>query len=241
MARIRSAIRESDEPRVVPLRRQYLDIKARFPDTILLFRLGDFYETFEEDAQIAAEVLDIVLTSREMGKGHRVPLAGIPYHAAEGYIARLIAAGHKVAICEQVGEVTRGKGLVERDVTRVVTPGTVDEPAMLDARRNNYIAGIIVEGNRIGLAAADITTGEFIATEIGGQTIAAALMTAGRELLRLQPAEIVRPAGAGGRSVQRKFCSVTSGSVHWADSASATSHSQPARPEVCAITCLTRS
>jgi len=112
MARIRSAIRESDEPRVVPLRRQYLDIKARFPDTILLFRLGDFYETFEEDAQIAAEVLDIVLTSREMGKGHRVPLAGIPYHAAEGYIARLIAAGHKVAICEQVGEVTRGKGLV---------------------------------------------------------------------------------------------------------------------------------
>ncbi len=198
MARIRSAIRESDEPRVVPLRRQYLDIKARFPDTILLFRLGDFYETFEEDAQIAAEVLDIVLTSREMGKGHRVPLAGIPYHAAEGYIARLIAAGHKVAICEQVGEVTRGKGLVERDVTRVVTPGTVDEPAMLDARRNNYIAGIIVEGNRIGLAAADITTGEFIATEIGGQTIAAALMTAGRELLRLQPAEIVQPAGAGG-------------------------------------------
>ena len=135
--------------------------------------------------EIAAEVLDIVLTSREMGKGQRVPLAGIPYHAAEGYIARLIAAGHKVAICEQVGEVTRGKGLVERDVTRVVTPGTVDEPAMLDARRNNYIAGLIVEGNRVGLAAADITTGEFIATEIGGQTIADALMTAGRELLRL--------------------------------------------------------
>jgi DNA mismatch repair protein MutS len=191
-------MREADEPRVVPLRRQYLDIKARFPDTILLFRLGDFYETFEEDARVAAEALDIVLTSREMGKGQRVPLAGIPYHAAEGYIARLIAAGHKVAICEQVGEVTKGKGLVERDVTRVVTPGTVDEPAMLDARRNNYIAGLIVEGSRVGLAAADITTGEFIATEIGGQTIADALMTAGRELLRLQPAEIVRPAGASG-------------------------------------------
>jgi DNA mismatch repair protein MutS len=191
-------MRETDEPRIVPLRRQYLDIKARFPDTILLFRLGDFYETFEEDARIAAEALDIVLTSREMGKGQRLPLAGIPYHAAEGYIARLIAAGHKVAICEQVGEVTKGKGLVERDVTRVVTPGTVDEPAMLDARRNNYIAGLIVEGSRIGLAAADITTGEFIATEIGGQTIADALMTAGRELLRLQPAEIVRPAGASG-------------------------------------------
>ncbi|MDQ2683700.1 MAG: DNA mismatch repair protein MutS, partial [Chloroflexota bacterium] len=133
---------------MVPLRRQYLDIKARFPDTILLFRLGDFYETFEEDAEIAAGVLDIVLTSREMGKGQRVPLAGIPYHAAEGYIARLIAAGHKVAICEQVGEVTKGKGLVERDVTRVVTPGTVDEPTMLDARRNNWIAGVIVDGTR---------------------------------------------------------------------------------------------
>ena len=188
----------ADEPRVVPLRRQYLDIKARFPDTILLFRLGDFYETFEEDARIAAEVLDIVLTSREMGKGQRVPLAGIPYHAAEGYIARLIAAGHKVAICEQVGEVTKGRGLVERDVTRVVTPGTVDDPAMLEARRNNYIAGILVEGNGVGLAYADVTTGEFCATQITGQTLAESLMTAGRELLRLQPAEIVRPAGAGG-------------------------------------------
>jgi len=258
-------MRESDEPRVVPLRRQYLDIKARFPDTILLFRLGDFYETFEEDARIAAEVLDIVLTSREMGKGQRVPLAGIPYHAAEGYIARLIAAGHKVAICEQVGEVTRGKGLVERDVTRVVTPGTVDEPAMLDARRNNYIVGVIVEGNRIGLAAADITTGEFIATEIGGQTIADALMTAGRELLRLQPAEIVRPAGAGGdhlpvpeaawlpdvatrsesgdggRIAPRISCSAISESVHWADSASATSRLRPARPVACSTTCSTPS
>jgi DNA mismatch repair protein MutS len=198
MARTRTSVRESDEPRVVPLRRQYLDIKARFPDTILLFRLGDFYETFEEDARLAAEVLDIVLTSRELGKGQRVPLAGIPYHAAESYIARLIAAGHKVAICEQVGEVTKGRGLVEREVTRVVTPGTVDDPAMLDARRNNYIAGVIVEGNRVGLAAADITTGEFIATEIGGETLADALMTAGRELLRLQPAEIVRPGGQGG-------------------------------------------
>jgi DNA mismatch repair protein MutS len=198
MTRIKPGAREAEEPRVVPLRRQYLDIKARFPDTILLFRLGDFYETFEEDAQIAADVLEIVLTSREMGKGQRVPLAGIPFHAAEGYIARLIAAGHKVAICEQVGEVTKGKGLVDRDVTRVVTPGTVDEPAMLDARRNNYIVGVVVDGNRVGLAAADITTGEFIATEIAGQDLAESLMTTGRELLRLQPAEIVRPAGPGG-------------------------------------------
>lgn len=198
MTETRLGARDANQTRVVPLRRQYLDIKARFPDTILLFRLGDFYETFEEDARTAADVLDIVLTSREMGKGQRVPLAGIPYHAAEGYIARLISAGHKVAICEQIGEVTRGKGLVERDVTRVVTPGTVDEPAMLDARRNNYIAGVLVDGNRIGLAAADVSTGEFMATEISGHTLAESLMTAGRELLRLQPAEVVRPAGAGG-------------------------------------------
>src|SRR5215207_4505855 len=155
-------------PSVVPLRRQYLQIKARYPDTILFFRLGDFYETFDGDAETAAGVLDIVLTGREMGKNLRVPMAGIPYHAADGYIARLIAAGHKVAICEQVGEVTKGKGLVERDVTRVITPGTVSDPAMLDARSNNYIAGIVIDGNRVGLAAADVTTGEFMATEIGG-------------------------------------------------------------------------
>ncbi len=131
-----------------------------------MFRLGDFYETFDGDAEIAADVLDIVLTRREAGKGLRVPLAGIPYHAADGYIARLIAAGHKVAICEQIGKPTKGKKLVERDVTRVVTPGTVLDPAMLDARTNNYIAAIVIEGNRAGIAHADITTGEFLTTEI---------------------------------------------------------------------------
>jgi DNA mismatch repair protein MutS len=118
---------------VAPVRRQYLQIKQRFPDTILLFRIGDFYETFEEDAKIAARLLDITLTSREMGKGVRVPLAGIPHHAAESYIARLVAAGQKVAICEQVGAAQRG--LMERDVTRVVTPGTVTDPSMLDGHR----------------------------------------------------------------------------------------------------------
>jgi DNA mismatch repair protein MutS len=179
--------------RTVPLRRQYQQIKARFPDTILLFRLGDFYETFEEDAYVASSVLDIVLTSREMGKGQRVPMAGIPYHAAEGYIARLIAAGHKVAVCEQVGEVTKGKGLVERDVTQVVTPGTVTEPSMLEANRNNYIVGIAPEGKRIGIAYADITTGEFATTELFAATLVEAQLAAGREILRLNAAEIVVP------------------------------------------------
>ena len=180
---------------VVPLRKQYLQIKSRFPDTILFFRLGDFYETFDGDAEIAAAVLDIVLTGREMGKNLRVPMAGIPYHAAEGYIARLIAAGHKVAICEQIGEATKGRGLVERDVTRVVTPGTVLDPAMLDARVNNFIAAVVADGRRAGLALADISTGEFATTEVSGDSPEDALLAIGRELLRLNPAEIVQPAG----------------------------------------------
>lgn len=184
-----------DERATVPLRRQYNQIKARFPDTILFFRLGDFYETFERDAEIAAQVLDIVLTGREMGKGQRVPMAGIPFHAAEGYIGKLIAAGHKVAICEQIGEATKGRGLVERDVTRVVTPGTVLEPSMLDARSNNFIVALAIDGKRVGIAAADITTGEFVTTEITAGGAEEALLAAGRELLRLGPAEIVIAAG----------------------------------------------
>lgn len=177
--------------RVVPLRRQYLDIKQRYPDVLLFFRLGDFYETFENDAIVAAEVLDIVLTSREMGKGTRVPMAGIPYHAAEGYIGRLIAAGHKVAVCEQIGDPAKSKGLVERDVTRVVTPGTVTDASMLDANRNNFIAAVVLDHTRAGIAVADITTGEFIATEIAADSEDACLLAAGRELTRLGAVELV--------------------------------------------------
>ncbi len=180
---------------VVPLRRQYLEIKRRFPDVILLFRLGDFYETFDEDARIAAEVLDIVLTGREMGKGLRVPMAGIPHHAADGYVARLIAAGHKVAMCEQIGDVQKGRGLVARDVTRVITPGTVLDPAILNADRNNYIVAIALDGNRAGLAYADITTGEFATTELMTGTAEETLLAIGRELLRLGPAEVVLATG----------------------------------------------
>ncbi len=176
---------------VVPLRRQYDQIKARYSEHILLFRLGDFYETFDTDAVIAAEVLDIVLTARDMGKGNRVPLAGIPYHSADGYIAKLVQAGHKVAICEQISEPTKGRGLVERDVTRVVTPGTITDPAMLDARANNYITAIVIDGARAGLAYADITTGEFQVTEFQESSAEEALLALGRELLRLRAAEIV--------------------------------------------------
>jgi DNA mismatch repair protein MutS len=187
--------RATRDTAVVPMRRQYLQIKARFPDTILLFRLGDFYETFERDAEIAAEVLDIVLTSREQGKGQRVPLAGIPHHSVDTHIARLVAAGYKVAVCDQIGEAGKGRGLVEREVTRVVTPGTVLDPTMLDARTNNFLAAVVAEGKRAGVAAADVTTGEFVTTEIVAASPEEALLAAGRELLRLKPAELVLPAG----------------------------------------------
>src|SRR3990170_4480333 len=110
-----------------PIRRQYLSIKRRYPQAIVLFRIGDFYETFDDDAKTVAKELDIVLTSRELGKGNRVPLAGIPYHALDNYLARLVNGGHKVAICEQMTQPGETKGLVEREVIRVVTPGTVVE------------------------------------------------------------------------------------------------------------------
>ncbi len=170
-----------------PLRRQYLRIKKRFPDTIVLFRLGDFYETFDDDAKIISSVCDIVLTSRPAGKGQRVPLAGVPYHAVEGYLARLIAAGHKVAIVEQM-ERQKPKGLMGREVVRVVTPGTVVEPALLQEKRNNYLAAIAFQGERAGLAYVDITTGEFRTTHFDG---AQATNKAWQELERLQPAEVL--------------------------------------------------
>ena len=123
-----------------PMRQQYLSIKGQHPDCILFFRLGDFYETFDEDAKIVAKVCDVVLTSRPVGNDVRAPLAGVPYHAVDGYIARLVEAGYRVAIAEQMTE--PGRGLVEREVTRVITKGTIVEPGMLDDKRNNYLAAV---------------------------------------------------------------------------------------------------
>jgi DNA mismatch repair protein MutS len=151
--------------RHTPARRQYLQIKAQYPDTIVFFRLGDFYETFDDDAKTVAEVCDIVLTSRPVGAGQRAPLAGVPYHSVDGYIAKLINAGLKVAIVDQIGS-TPVKGLVPREVSRVVTPGTVVEPTLLDEKRNNYLGALIVEGNRAGVAYVDITTGEYATTQL---------------------------------------------------------------------------
>ena len=123
---------------MTPIRRQYLKIKGDHPDAILFFRMGDFYETFDDDAVLAAKELEITLTSRSMGKGLRVPLAGVPVHSLDNYLSRLIKKGHKVAICEQISDPATSKGLVDRDVVRVVTPGTVLESALLDKNTNNY-------------------------------------------------------------------------------------------------------
>jgi DNA mismatch repair protein MutS len=170
-----------------PMRQQYLRIKKQYPETIVLFRLGDFYETFDQDAKIVATVCDIVLTSRPAGKNQRVPLAGVPYHSVDGYIAKLIQAGHKVAIVEQVGEVP-ARGLVDREVMRVITPGTVVEPVLLDERRNNYLAALVVDGKCAGLAYADITTGEFATTQLSGEGL---IRLISAEIDRLGPAELV--------------------------------------------------
>ncbi len=174
---------------VTPIRQQYLDIKRRYPDTILFFRLGDFYETFDQDAETTSRELDIVLTSRNVAKGVRVPMAGIPYHAVDNYLARLIEKGYHVAICEQVGE-QPSKGLFPREVVRVVTPGTVTEPGMLPQDRNNYLAAVCVQENRAGVAYVDITTGEFAATEMEGEDVLTLLRG---EIMRLRPAEILMP------------------------------------------------
>ncbi len=168
---------------MTPLRQQYLRIKKQFPDTIVMFRLGDFYESFDDDAKKVAEACNIVLTGRDMGTGQRVPLAGVPYHAIETYLARLIAAGHKVAIVEQTSD-EPVKGLMTREVVRVVTPGTVVEPNLLEEKRNNYLAALVIEHDRAGIAYADITTGVFAATELDARD-------ARQELDRLHPAEII--------------------------------------------------
>jgi DNA mismatch repair protein MutS len=151
---------------LTPAMRQYLEIKARYPDCILFFRMGDFYEMFFEDAVLASKLLEITLTSRDKGREDGVPLCGFPWHAASTYIAKLIEKGYKVAICEQMEDPRLAKGIVKREVVRVITPGLVVDPDNLQAKQNNFLAGIAVRGERYGLAFLDISTGEFRATEI---------------------------------------------------------------------------
>ncbi len=171
---------------MTPVRRQYLKIKEAYRDSIVLFRMGDFYETFDDDARLVARELDITLTGRSLGKNLRVPMAGVPAHSVESYLARLVRKGHQVAICEQLSDPALSKGLVERDVVRVVTPGTVFEDSLLDQRANNYLVAVSTEGDQAGLAYADITTGEFAAAQMP-------LAQLSLELGRIDPAEVLAP------------------------------------------------
>ena len=185
MSLIQSGSRPT-ETMTTPARRQYLRIKKEHQDAVLLFRMGDFYETFDDDARLVARELEIALTSREMGRGQRVPLAGIPYHALETYLARLIKKGHKVAICEQTSDPATSRGLVDREVVRVVTPGTVTEDSILEQKANNYLAAVVVDGDEAGLAHVDITTSEFATTQFPLSQLPV-------ELARLAPAELLTP------------------------------------------------
>ncbi|MEO8955500.1 MAG: DNA mismatch repair protein MutS [Ktedonobacteraceae bacterium] len=186
-----------------PARRQYLRIKSQYPDAILMYQVGDFYETFDEDAQIAARVLQIVLTSRGYDDD-RVPLAGIPLHALENYVGKLIQHGYKVAICDQVGEV--GHGVVDRAVTRILTAGTLSEPSLLPTRQNNYLVAIASARTQTGLAAVDVSTGEFMVTWFTPDELPTALEA---ELQRLVPVECLLVEGSRADSYQFPFKSMT--------------------------------
>ncbi|MGL6024352.1 MAG: DNA mismatch repair protein MutS, partial [Cetobacterium sp.] len=148
-----------------PLMTQYKEIKEQNQDSVLFFRLGDFYEMFFEDAVTVSRELGLTLTSRNKEKGIEVPLAGIPYHSSAGYIGKLVAKGYKVSICEQVEDPKTAKGIVKREVVRIITPGTIIDTEYLDEKSNNYLMGIVLKKESIGLAYIDITTGEFVASE----------------------------------------------------------------------------
>ena len=171
---------------MTPILKQYLQIKKKYQDSILLFHIGDFYETFYDDAKIASETLDITLTSKPMGKGVRVPLAGIPIKAADSYIEKLVRSGKKVALCEQISDPKASKGLVEREVIEVITSGTVMRPSLLEETDNNYLASVIKDENSYGIAFSDISTGEFQSGEIRNLI---------DELNRLSPKELIIPEG----------------------------------------------
>ncbi len=171
-----------------PMMTHYLETKGKYPDAVLFYRLGDFYEMFFEDAELCARELELTLTGKDCGLEKRAPMCGIPHHAAEGYIARLLDRGYKVAICEQLTEPKKGVKIVERDVVRVITPGTIIDSSMLDENKNNYISAIYKEKDNIGVSIIDISTGKFEVTEFTGNTI---LSQCNDYLVSVRPSEVI--------------------------------------------------
>ena len=190
-----------ESAKITPMMQQYLQIKERYRDAILFFRLGDFYEMFFEDAQTASRILDIALTSRHKSEESPVPLCGVPYHAAEPYIQKLLEAGHKVAVCEQIEDPKTAKGVVQREVVRVITPGTVTAAEALDARDNNFLIAVCQDDRNFGLAVTDITTGEFRCTQFAEE------QSFLDEIGRIAPSEIIAPRNSAGflRLLRKEF------------------------------------
>ena len=184
-----------------PVMQQYLQIKAEHPDVLLFYRMGDFYELFFDDAHKAAQLLDIALTKRGSSQGKPIPMAGVPAHAADTYLARLLRRGESAAICEQIGDPASSRGPVERRVTRIITPGTVTEAALLREREDNLVAAIHC-GAEVGLAWLDVSTGRFYLTQVDNQAAASS------ELARLRPVELLIPESSDeswlGCAVQRR-------------------------------------
>ncbi|MBH66637.1 MAG: DNA mismatch repair protein MutS [Chloroflexi bacterium] len=184
-----------------PGRRQFLELRAQYPDSLLLIRMGDFYEAFDDDAQTLSKVLGIALTSRESGAGGKAPLAGIPHHSLDNHLGTLVAAGLKIAIAEQTSDPAKSRGLVERAVVRVVTPGTVIEPALLNQSSNNYLAAAVTDNGRSGLAYVDISTSEFVTIELASSDLP-------DEIARLSPAELITDSES-----QDLICSVEDSAI----------------------------
>ena len=171
-----------------PMMRQYLAIKAEYPDMLVFYRMGDFYEMFFEDAETASRVLGITLTSRNKGDKNQVPMCGVPYHAVSGYLSKMVKAGYRVAICEQAEDPKQAKGIVKREITEIITPGLVSDPESLQSSMGNYLLALSREGSVTGLAFIDISTGEFRTTEVDDQERLAA------ELERTGSSPAARPS-----------------------------------------------
>ncbi|MEZ5671807.1 MAG: hypothetical protein R3E08_05265 [Thiotrichaceae bacterium] len=175
---------ESDLSQHTPVMQQYLRIKAQHPDMLLFYRMGDFYELFFEDAEKAARLLDIALTARGKTSGQPIPMAGVPYHAIETYLAKLVRLGESAVICEQIGDPATSKGPVEREVARIITPGTLTDEALLEERQDNLLVAVCAE-KLIGIATLDLASGRFTVTEVGNESLFYS------ELARLRPAELL--------------------------------------------------
>ena len=179
---------EIDKSKCSPMMQRYLETKEQYKDCILFYRLGDFYEMFFDDATTVSRELELTLTGKDCGLEERAPMAGVPHHAADSYIAKLISKGYKVAICEQLEDPKTAKGIVDRGVIKIVTPGTVVESNMLEERKNNYIMSIYKTGLYFGVAISDISTGEFYATSIKENNNFSLLLD---EISKYSPTEII--------------------------------------------------